>query len=409
MDQPSELAITRADAALTVPQSVIEIARSVDREIAVDLDSAERLARDELEELRHIERERGQRLHKGHALHSIGVALVPRDHVHARTYFHAALVEDVRTYPDGPPEGWGRARQVLVELYGQRLSALDELAGLARDTVSDPVALADAFEKDQGGDLGIYVGLRAASRNEADLDGVDATSLVFVAGTHAFPHHMTALRDAVADCGLTPVVVMEFKSRPDDDDYTKSERLMGRCGRAVFDLSYLQGQMLELPMAALVYRIPFFAGFIEGTVTGELHGTGMVRGLLDKASVKPESVIDTAQLKEAARAWLRRQGALATPPLARRDAITTDMLGAIGGTASPYGETIGSNTPFLPEDLPAVPSGEGYIRNVESSMANVDYWAERLRTTDRGAADTSDNSEIHEDDAADDMDDAPGL
>jgi hypothetical protein len=297
---------------------------------------------------------------------------------------------------------------VLVELYGERLSALDELADLAKDTVSDPVALADVFEKDQGGNLGIYVGLRAASRNEADLGGVDATSLVFVAGTHAFPHHMTALRDAVADCGLTPVVVMEFKSRPDDDNYTKSERLMGRCGRAVFDLSYLQGQMLELTMAALDYRIPFFAGFIEGSVTGELHGTGMVRGLLKKAGVKPESVIDTAQLKEAARAWLRRQGAFATPPHVRRDAITTDMLGAIGGTASPYGESLGSNTPFVPEELPAVPSGEGYLLDVESPIANIDYWTERLRTTDPGTADTSDNTEIDRDDTVIDLDDAPG-
>ena len=96
---------------------------------------------------------------------------------------------------------------------------------------------------------------------------------------------------------MEPVIVREFRDIAGDNDYTKSERIMGRCSMALFDLSFLQGQMMELPMAGLAYKIPFFAGFINGTVSGELHGTGMVRGFLASVGVEPEAVVNTVQLE----------------------------------------------------------------------------------------------------------------
>lgn len=378
-----ELQRLRGPLALVATPAVVELARELDRAIADHRPDALELAERELEAIRALEVEQGHRIHKGHALHQAGIALYSRDPLRARAYFHAAHVEDVRTYPDGRPEGFGRAFDMLESLYQERHSAIRDLEDLASDTVSDPLELARKFEADQGDDLGIYVGIVEASRDESDLDGVERSDLVFVAGTHANPDHMQALRDAATRKGLKPLIVREFRDQPGDNDYTKSERIMARCSLALFDLSSLQGQMMELPMAGLVHKIPFFAGFINGTVSGELHGTGMVKGFLEKVGVEPEAVVNTEQLGESARAWLTKQlreratrlvGEVAPPgPLAPYDVHTGP------GTAAPYlpmpvdypypdagasagNFATGSNTPLvLSEESNAIPSGEGYI------------------------------------------------
>lgn len=376
--------MVRGEDALKVPGVLVALARSVDRVVAGDPAAGGVLAERELALVRAFELDTRLRVHKGHALHNIGVGLVSRDPLKARTYFHAAHAEDVRTYPDGMPEGWGLAARVLMELYQERQSAIRDVADRARDTLIDPLRLAVEFEAEQGDDLGAYVGLRSAWRDETELEGVEQDRLVFVAGTHAFPHHMKALRDAVTDIGLVPVVVMEFPDRDDDNDYTKSERLIRLCGRAVFDLSLLQGQILEVMLAVEQLHIPFFAGYVAGSVDAPLHGTGMVRGLLEKAGVIPEAVVDTTQLAEAARAWLKKP----VPPSSlawKFGAPTTRLVSparfqivSVPGSAAPY-TAIGPNTPFL-DDLPtAIPSGEGYISLGDDAMETAKYWLEQLR------------------------------
>ncbi|MGD8487008.1 MAG: hypothetical protein PVH07_10255, partial [Chloroflexota bacterium] len=291
----------------------------------------------------------------------------------ARTFFHAALAEDVRTHPSASMEDLGSARDVLLDLYQERQSALRELARRARESTTDPIELAAAFEHEQGPDLGTYDGLRAEWRDEGELAGIGTEALVFIAGTHALPHHIKSLSRAVQDAGLRPVVVMEYRSRLDDNDYSKSERFMRRCGRAVFDLSFLTGQMLELPMAVKL-QVPFFAGYVAASVRAPLHGSGMVPGLLEEAGVEPEAVVDAAQLREAARAWLRSQGAQAGR--SGLQYIPGPQLPE-GGTAVPY-LAYGSTTEFVPEPPTAVPSGEGYVALPDDPMEMARHWSERL-------------------------------
>lgn len=357
--------MVRGARALRVPAGIAEVARAVDRTIGTDPTAARVLAERELEMLMALEKRTGRRVHKGHALHNIAVAIVAIDSDRARTYFHAAHAEDARTFPRRAPKTWAwLARRMLQDLYGERSSGTRALEGVARDSVEDPLRLAAAFEADQGPDLGTYRGLIGGWRDETELDTFSRDDLVFVGGSHANPDHMRALRQAVVDVGLEPVVVIEFRDRPGDNPHVKSERLMARCGRALFDLSFSTGQILELPMA-LAAELPAFVGFIGGSVRAELHASDMTKGLLARAGIEPEATVGTEQLREAARAWLRGTG-IARPSLASRSLLAP--AGAIElapGSASPYVGAEPSNSRSFHEYSEPILSGERYVPDLD--------------------------------------------
>jgi len=368
--------MARGDDALLVSADIAGLGRAVDGLIGSDPLAARSVAERELAEILAYEARTGRRVHKGHALHNIGVVIAPQEPLAARVYFHAAFVEDVRTYPDRQPEGLGLARTTLVESYQERLSALEDLAGQARDTLTDPLELAAAFEEEQGEDLGLYVGLRSGWRDESDIADFGPEQLVFVAGWHGLPHHMKALRDAVTAVGLEPVVVMEFRDLEGEDEASKSERLMRLCGRAVFDVSLDGGWSVELAWAE--GRMPFFAGYVVGSVSGARHGSGMIRGLFARSKVTPEAVVDTAQLAEAARAWLKKGNR------ARFDdrhllRPKPHMVGA-GGSATSYDPLMGpSFEPVRPPgmDFPIGASGVPYLVEVEDNAALDATWGSK--------------------------------
>jgi hypothetical protein len=299
------LGMARGNDAYAVPapyeRDVVTISVQLDRALEIDLAEAERLAKDELEILGQAEQATGHRLHKGHALHNLGVAIVTRDPELARRYFRAALVEDVRTDPGGGSE---LARRMLVELYGELAASIEELGKRGVDTTEDPLEVAVRFDEEEG-PFGIYRGLRQGTYPVSSLDGVGMDQLVFVGGAHAEPDRILALRDAVAEIGLRPVVVIEFEDFT-DNAYTKSRALMERCGRAVFDLTRSDaGQVLEIPMARGI-PVPLFAGWVGNSTQADLFASAMTKGLLREMGVIPVAAVANEQLKEAARTWLRR-------------------------------------------------------------------------------------------------------
>jgi hypothetical protein len=354
-----DLRMARGDQALVLPEllagKVRALAREVDVTIDRDRDHAAELSAQELDLYVKAEAEVGHRLHKGHALHNLAAAILPADPERARTHFHAAYIEDVRTALDVAEVRTTPARQTLQEMYSETPALLGRLESRARDSTTDPLELASAFETDET-PLPSYRGFRRGSRKLESLDRFPRDRLIFVAGSHALPDRMLALRDAVLAERLVPVVVIEFEDFI-ANAYVKSDTLMERCGAVVFDVSFgAAGWDHELHIANRL-GLPRFAGLVAWSTADAVHTDAMTKGFLDLIVVEPVATTTDEQLAAEARAWLRGQGSL-------RPALTpeTEALTPIGaaGTAyyGPFSKTHNSREPF-PEFQPtsAVPSG----------------------------------------------------
>ncbi len=353
MEFPPELAVELED-----------VARAADLAANSDPELARALCERELEILRVAEEATGHRVHKGHALHNLGAATLALDPAKARHLFHAAYAEDVRTSSTEvtnilpTPAG-----QTLAEMYGKSRDLLNRLAREARDTTSDPMELARAFGGSE--DLPPYRGFRRLWRNQESLDGVPAEQLVFVAGSHGFPDRMLALRRAVVEVGLDPVLVIEFEDF--GDAFTKSRTLLLRCGAALFDVSFPNsGWQMELVLAR-EHEVPFWAGHVAFTAFDLPHMWSMTSGLLGTLGVEPVAAPDDDALRREAVAWLRgrvpRTASQGTAPTIGQ-APFVDQRGwspPAPGTAVVYGPFAqGSNTDhgrFFLEEPAATTSG----------------------------------------------------
>jgi len=351
-----------------------EVAGEADSVINHDQTRARALAERELGLYRTGEAVLGHRLHKGHALHNLGAAILGDDPELARTHFHAAFIEDVRTDPREPPELAGSiARQTLAEMFGETRPLLARLEARARSTTTDPLELARAFEAAELR-LPAYRGFRRGWRTLDQLDGIPPSSLVFVAGAHALPDRMLALRQAVIECGLGPVVVAEFEDFT-PNGYLKSETLMRRCGAVVLDVSYSSaGYTYELAMAKTL-NLPRWAGYVAWSAGDAPHAWDMTAGLMEVMALDPVATTDDAQMLREAAAWLRGQTSL-TPAIRRSDRGAGPVPGEpylfgsqkmAAGTAFRGPFANGSNTDFarhLSNEPVAVPSGWGGVPEV---------------------------------------------
>jgi len=363
--------MVRGREATAVPEEFLaELAEvAAEADLATDHDQAlaAALSQHELSIYRAIETATGRRVHKGHALHNLGAAIMADDAEEARAFFHAAFVEDVRTDPAEPVALTASpARQTLAEMYGETARLLNRLEAQARDTTGDPVDLARAFEASEA-PLPPYRGFRRGWRKLTELDGVPASELVFVAGAHALPDRMLALRQAVTEAGLRPVVVIEFDDF-DSNPYVKSETLIRRCGAVVFDVSFSSaGYVYEMTMARSL-GLPRWAGYVGWSAGDSPHSWEMTQGLEAVMTLNPVGTIDNDQLRLEATAWLREQSTL-TPecrvlpagPVAA--AISSDRFEPplpAAGTACSVPFANGSNPDYrrsYPEEPQATVSG----------------------------------------------------
>lgn len=85
---------------------------------------------------------------------------------------------------------------------------------MAKASSEDPLTLARRFEGSYE-PFESYRGIRAGRRDESNIDAIPSDQLVFCAGSHSLPHHLTAMADGVRASDLEPVVVMEFRTHPD--------------------------------------------------------------------------------------------------------------------------------------------------------------------------------------------------
>lgn len=357
---------------------------AVDRTLPRDPAAAELLAREEYALLLDAEKQQQRRLHKGHPLHNLGVILVYIGRAdEARTYFHAAHAEDTRSV-DPDDEGWGwLARQVLLDLYGERPSLIEKLGEMAEASPEDPLTLARRFEGSYG-PFKSYRGIRAGRRDESRIDSIPADQLVFCAGSHSLPHHLTAMADGVRASGLEPVVVMEFKNPSGYDaaasserarmDYEKSERLLSRCGLVVMDLSDPMGQTIELEKAKQA-NVPMFIGFVSNDPLGTMHGSSMYQGAAAVSGVKPRGFRNTDELRDEVRDWCLANASPAGSPsivLIRPSAIPPIGLqgsNIVVGSGSAVPSTMARPIDFEPFE--AVPSGE-YAASDPEPMILID-------------------------------------
>lgn len=362
-----DLRMARGDEARALPTELTaelaEVAQAANEAINRDQPLAQELCRRELEIYRAAEEASGQRTHKGHALHNLGAAILADSAEQARTLFHAAFVEDVRTDSRELPDMSGSvARQTLAEMYGEPRSLLVRLEARARDTTGDPIELARAFETEEA-PLPAYRGFRRGWRKLDQLGGIPPEELVFVAGAHALPDRILALRRAVIEVGLTPVVVIEFEEFA--DPYTKSETLLSRCGAVLFDVSFAAaGYTYELPMTN-DRGVPRWAGYVSWSTDEPPYAWDMTKGLFQRMGLEPVAAVDTDQLRAEAVAWLRRQTGLISRPapgLGTKPIIggPVERTAAAAGTAYRGTFANGSNTDysrFYPEAPQATTSG----------------------------------------------------
>ena len=337
----------------------------MDAAVNHDQTLARALCERELEILRAAEAATGHRVHKGHALHNLGAATLGDDPDQARALFHAAYVEDARTSPTEPLNlGQTPACQTLAEMYGESRDLLDRLAHQARDTTGDPLELARAFQA--GEELPLCRGFRRLWRKLESLDGVPAERLVFVAGSHGLPDRMLALRRAVAEVGLDPVLVIEFEDF--DDPFTKSRTLLLRCGAALFDVSFPNsGWEMELVMAR-EHGLPFWAGHVAFTAFDRPHMWAMTSGLLEKVGIVPVGAPDDDALRREAAVWLRSRAIPATAvgesvPIGGPTFVRpSGWLPPVPGTAVAY-------PPF------ANGSNTDYVRFLDEPQATTSGWS----------------------------------
>jgi hypothetical protein len=356
-----DLEIAWGAAALAVPEAVTKIAMATDAAMDAYLSQAAELALEELEALREAEREAGHRLHKGHALHNHGAAIIAADSATARRFFYAAYVEDIRTFPDDPEQGWP-SRRTIQSLWGDTDAALGRLADLGRDNTEDPLVVAERYETTEEGLPPFRGGAMWGVRKVKVLDHLDPSQLVFVGGGYASPEGIVALRLAVADVDLIPVVVAEFEDF--DKAYPKSETLMGRCSLGLIDVSRSEAGWREEIDIAERLGVPLFVGHIAWSSGEPPHLNDMAAGNLERLALKSVATVSAAQLRIEAAKWLRAHVAL-RPVTLGTIYVKPDLGPSAMGTAT-RDFAIGSNMrdmgkpqfPAVNPDAPqAVPSG----------------------------------------------------
>ena len=306
----------------------------------------------------------GRRVHKGHPLHNYGAATLRSDQQKARQFFHAALIEDIRTaggLTNTP------ARLTLQALYGEPNPMLGRLVALALDSTGDPLRLARRFERTEA--LPPYRGFRAGWKKLSWLDTVPSELLVFVGGAHAHQAGIMALRDAVIAEGFIPVVVMEFEDFVPNAS-RKSQTLMQRCRAVLLDVTIeTPGWALELTFVKQL-KVPRFGTFMAWSAADPPHAGDMTKGFEEELGIDLVAFTDPATMVAETRRWLREHVPVTS------GLLQTDYFTPAPGTAG--SAAYSSNARFVMSDSGAVPATLVYAPAVPTT-ADQRLFANRVR------------------------------
>lgn len=241
------LGLEQSSDSLRVPAELHQLSMRADAAIReAEWPLALQLSLDELAASRALEGARERRVHKGHAYYNLGVITFAEDPVSARRYFHAAYVEDIRTWPAKRPTG-AHAGSVLFSLYGEPRYYLASLASAARSSAADTMEVVSRWEELRTPPEIAFSIPPAGSLQGAVLDQVPTQERVFVGGSYAPSlERIYDVRDVVSEAGLTPVIVREFADIPGERPRLKSFRLMDKCGLYIFEGTNAGGWDFEL-------------------------------------------------------------------------------------------------------------------------------------------------------------------
>jgi len=200
----------------------------------------------------------GHRFHKGWPLHNLGIVYLRLDdRINARRAFMCAFAEDAISRAEEAPARYDEldrpAAEMLLTIFQTPLSALAREAARIHDEFAagrrwrEPEeALADIDESTR---FGASVGREIPPvgwRTVGDF-GSRWVDRVFVAGQ--YKDHLpklTAIRNRLWARGLDGVLVADFPSTPAMSMERKSLRILAECRRAVFEMSTLGSQVIEL-------------------------------------------------------------------------------------------------------------------------------------------------------------------
>ena len=121
-----------------------------------------------------------------------------------------------------------------------------------------------------------------------------------------------------------------------------------------------------------------FVGFIGPSVRADLHASDMTKGLLKRTGIEPEATVGADQLREAARAWLRRSRTT-RPSLASLPPLRpSGTIASAPGSASPYVGAAPSNSRLVSDFPNPIPSGEGYVPESDPFAVDLEAPPESL-------------------------------
>jgi hypothetical protein len=319
--------------AIDYPASIRALALEADEAMSADIADAYGPVTRELAAIRAYEQEYGFRLHKGHALYNLGVIELGRQAFGARTYFLAAYVEDVRTWPrrgDRPPDA--AAARVLSDLFGLKRHWFSVLSKVAlRAPARDPVEVAGNFEETH--DLPEFsLGLPPdGSRPETDLTSTPSERRVFLGGNYwKCPDRITNARVVIAEAGFAPIVVKEFEYLPGENERTKSFRLLDQCDLVVLEASEHGGWWPELERLANGRRhIPTFVQYVHPPSV-------MLPTTADMPNLEYSEYSSDPEMRYKLLRWLNRH-------------LPTPSIVWVPSSAGPFAAS--SNTPIMPSGI----------------------------------------------------------
>lgn len=155
----------------------------------------------ELGLIEQAEQRAGRSLHKGHALHNLGVAVYAADPPGARVYFMAAHVEDARTWVNRRPRSGFLAARMLRLLFDFSTYKVGRLARMARFAPNlPPLRVARQFAEQEW--LPPFEDPLPGSRPAAELEAIDPFDRVFIGGSYRFAwDRINAMARGVLDAG----------------------------------------------------------------------------------------------------------------------------------------------------------------------------------------------------------------
>jgi len=257
----------------------------VDAQIDLDPVSTIDDSRSELALIEEAERASSRSLHKGHALHNLGVAYYANSPFDARLYFMAAHAEDARTWTRKParPDGYLAAR-MLTALFRFTARTLGRLSALARRKL-DQAPIITATEFATAEHLTEVIDALPTGRTSDDFDAIDLDDRVFVGGSYRYAwDRIDTMARGVLAAGRQPIIVANFEPLDDGErPRAKSFRLLDACPRAVFDgtVEDSPGHWPEIERIAQVGPKPTLWAYSTNDLARQYSAPGMLPTIED--------------------------------------------------------------------------------------------------------------------------------